>query len=52
MLNRVADVEELRIPPGNRLEKLHGDREGQRSIRASTTSGAFASSGATATPGM
>lgn len=33
MLNRVADVEELRIPPGNRLEKLHGDREGQWSIR-------------------
>jgi proteic killer suppression protein len=23
----------LRIPPGNRLEKLSGDREGQYSIR-------------------
>lgn len=33
MLNAVAAVEELRIPPGNRLEKLAGDREGQWSIR-------------------
>ena len=33
MLNRVATVEELRIPPGNRLERLSGDREGQWSIR-------------------
>jgi proteic killer suppression protein len=23
----------LRVPPGNRLEKLSGDREGQHSIR-------------------
>ena len=23
----------LRVPPGNRLEALHGDREGQSSIR-------------------
>jgi toxin HigB-1 len=33
ILNAATDVEELRIPPGNRLEKLHGDREGQWSIR-------------------
>ncbi|WP_321162857.1 type II toxin-antitoxin system RelE/ParE family toxin [Methylohalobius crimeensis] len=33
LLNRIASVEELRIPPGNRLEKLSGDREGQWSIR-------------------
>jgi toxin HigB-1 len=26
-------VEDLRSPPGNRLEKLRGDREGQHSIR-------------------
>lgn len=26
-------VEDLRVPPGNRLEKLKGDREGQWSIR-------------------
>ena len=26
-------VEDLRVPPGNRLEKLKGDRAGQYSIR-------------------
>jgi proteic killer suppression protein len=26
-------VKDLRSPPGNRLEKLSGDREGQYSIR-------------------
>jgi proteic killer suppression protein len=26
-------LEDLRNPPGNHLEKLHGDREGQFSIR-------------------
>jgi len=26
-------LEDLRIPPGNRLEALHGDRRGQHSIR-------------------
>ena len=26
-------LEDLRIPPANRLEKLSGDREGQHSIR-------------------
>lgn len=33
LLNRVERVEELRIPPGNRLEKLSGTRAGQWSIR-------------------
>ncbi|MGS0756000.1 type II toxin-antitoxin system RelE/ParE family toxin [Roseateles sp. GG27B] len=33
LLERVVAVEELRIPPGNRLEKLSGDRFGQWSIR-------------------
>lgn len=33
MLNRSVAIEDLRIPPANRLEKLHGDREGQWSIR-------------------
>ncbi|KFF49396.1 plasmid maintenance system killer [Gammaproteobacteria bacterium MFB021] len=28
-----AQLEDLRIPPGNRLEALRGDREGQYSIR-------------------
>ncbi len=32
-LNRVGELRELEIPPGNRLERLHGDREGQHSIR-------------------
>ena len=33
ILNRVVRVEELRIPPGNRLESLQGKRKGQWSIR-------------------
>jgi proteic killer suppression protein len=33
ILNRVARVEELRIPPNNRLEALKGNRKGQWSIR-------------------
>ncbi|MEQ6884590.1 type II toxin-antitoxin system RelE/ParE family toxin [Salicola sp. Rm-C-2C1-2] len=32
-LDAVQHVEELRIPPGNRLEKLSGKRGGQWSIR-------------------
>ena len=26
-------LDDLRVPPGNRLEALHGDRRGQHSIR-------------------
>lgn len=33
MLARSTSLEDLRIPPANRLERLHGDREGQMSIR-------------------
>ncbi len=33
ILERVEVVEELRIPPNNRLEPLKGDRRGQWSIR-------------------
>ena len=33
MLNRAAVLDDLRIPPGNRLEALQGDRKGQHSIR-------------------
>ncbi len=33
MLNRVATLHDLRMPPGNRLEKLGGDRAGQYSVR-------------------
>ncbi len=33
MLDAAVSVESMRIPPGNRLEALHGKREGQWSIR-------------------
>ncbi|RKE36404.1 proteic killer suppression protein [Paraburkholderia sp. BL23I1N1] len=33
MLDTAASINSLRSPPGNRLEALHGDREGQYSIR-------------------
>ncbi len=33
VLNAATNIEDLRVPPGNRLEKLRGVREGQRSIR-------------------
>ena len=32
-LNRVRDLRELAVPPGNRLERLGGDRAGYHSIR-------------------
>jgi toxin HigB-1 len=33
VLNAATNIEDLRAPPGNRLEKLRGEREGQWSIR-------------------
>lgn len=33
MLNRATDLNDLRVPPANRLERLTGNREGQWSIR-------------------
>ena len=33
MLNRATILNDLKVPPGNRLESLHGEREGQYSIR-------------------
>jgi toxin HigB-1 len=33
MLDSAATLDDLRIPPGNRLEPLRGDRKGQHSIR-------------------
>lgn len=33
MMDNAATIEDLRVPPSNRLEKLSGDREGQYSIR-------------------
>jgi len=35
-LNAVATLAELRVPPGNRLERLVGDRFGQYSIRVNS----------------
>jgi proteic killer suppression protein len=32
-LNAANNINDLRIPPGNRLEKLAGNRAGQHSIR-------------------
>ncbi len=33
MLDVARTINDLRVPPGNRLEKLAGDRGGQYSIR-------------------
>ena len=33
MLHAAAQLDSLRVPPGNRLEALKGDRKGQHSIR-------------------
>jgi proteic killer suppression protein len=33
MIDNAGCINDLRVPPGNRLEKLSGDREGQYSIR-------------------
>lgn len=33
LMDNAANLDDLRIPPGNRLEALSGDRAGQYSIR-------------------
>ena len=33
MLNNARSLEDLRVPPANRLERLRGDRAGQYSVR-------------------
>ena len=33
MLNRAVSLQDLLVPPGNRLEELKGNRKGQHSIR-------------------
>jgi proteic killer suppression protein len=33
LVDAAEQLEDLRIPPGNRLEKLKGDRAGQHGIR-------------------
>ena len=38
VLDAAESLQDLRVPPGNRLEKLSGDREGQHSIRINNQS--------------
>ena len=33
ILDAAEELQDLTVPPGNRLEKLRGDRAGQHSIR-------------------
>ena len=33
LLQAASELDDLKSPPGNRLEALNGDREGQHSIR-------------------
>ena len=33
LLDAAETLDDIRVPPGNRLERLSGDRTGQRSIR-------------------
>jgi proteic killer suppression protein len=33
ILDAAENINDLRMPPGNRLEQLHGNRQGQHSIR-------------------
>ena len=33
MIDAATDLKDLKVPPGNRLEALKGDRKGQHSIR-------------------
>jgi toxin HigB-1 len=33
MVDAAVKLDDLRVPPGNRLERLHGDRSGEHSIR-------------------
>jgi proteic killer suppression protein len=33
ILNAAVGLDNLKVPPGNRLEALHGERAGQHSIR-------------------
>ena len=45
MLNRSQALQELRIPPANRLERLSGDRDGVNIVFGLMTNGGFVLSG-------
>jgi proteic killer suppression protein len=49
MLDAAMRLSDLRVPPGNRLERLRGDRTGQHSVRINDN-GASAFDGARAMP--
>ena len=53
-LHAATTLDFLRVPPGNRLEALHGNRAGQHSIRIIVLmiNGESASNGVMGTPGM
>jgi proteic killer suppression protein len=36
LINAAESINDLRVPPGNRLEKLTGDRAGQYSVRVNS----------------
>lgn len=36
MLDNALDINDLRVPPGNHLEQLSGNRQGQYSIKINT----------------
>jgi proteic killer suppression protein len=38
LINAAGAINDLRVPPGNRLEKLAGDRAGQCSVRVNDLS--------------
>ena len=40
-MNRAGLLQDLAVPPGNRLEALKGDRAGVHSIRIATSRGPF-----------
>jgi proteic killer suppression protein len=48
-LDDAEDLRDLLAPPGNRLEKLSGDRAGVSTVFELTTNGEFVSSGPMAT---
>ena len=51
ILNNAKDLNDLVVPPGNRLEALSGNRIGQQQRFASTNGGVSALSGGTEKPG-
>jgi proteic killer suppression protein len=48
-IHNARSLNDLRVPPGNRLERLSGNRKGQHTF-GSMINGGFVFSGATETP--